>query len=248
VRHSRIAISISTALNDISVQNQPAQRYLIHWRGEHKQQYSQSFRQVEFLSALSATASESPSGLGVSDIVTSLKDRAIFTNAFLYDPYKQIDNQLPPTVSLCHVKMYNNALQYLDIKCDAGLTTESIKRATEQCSLIHSTYIVLAQSSSYAKLVDKSLLSKTFKDMIQFLELRQLGAYGAMSPALLVVDDDNPRFGKRGTWSVLKERATLAHLEPLFTQLGGRVDLQNPECNIYLLGGGCHLLRKQVAC
>ena len=32
VRHSRIAISKTTTLHDISVQNQPAQRYLIHWR------------------------------------------------------------------------------------------------------------------------------------------------------------------------------------------------------------------------
>lgn len=167
--------------------------------------------------------------------MTSLKDRAIFTNAFSYDP-RRARSLLPPTVSLCQVEMYNNALQYLDIKCDAGLTTESIKRATERCSLIHSTYILLAQSSSYAKLVDKSLRSKTFKDMIQ--------SYGAVSTWRLrrhessfAVDDDNPRFGKSGTRSVLKERAALAQLEPLFAQLRGRVDLQNPECDIYLLEG-----------
>jgi tRNA1(Val) A37 N6-methylase TrmN6 len=202
-------------------------------RGEHKQQYSQSFRQAEFLSALSATISES-SGLRALDVMSSLLDRAVFTNAF---SYKRIDaHLLPPSVSLCQIEMYNNALQFLDIRDDDDLTAESVHRTTERCSLIHSTYIVLADAHSYANLVDRSLLSETFNNMIQ--------SDGAKATWRLrrhefsfAVDDDNPRFGKRGTRSVLKERAALVHLEPLLTQLGGRVDLHCPECDICLLEG-----------
>jgi hypothetical protein len=191
---------------------------------------------VEFLSALTATASESHRGLGASDVTTKLKDRAIFTNAFSYDPYKRIDGQfLPPTVSLRQVEMYNNALQYLDI-LDASLSTESIKRATERCSLIHSTYIVLADASSFSILLDRSLQSKTFNDMIQSDGSGATWRFRRHESSF-VVDDDNPRFGKRGTRSLPKERAALARLEPLLAQLGGRVDLKNPECDIFLLEG-----------
>ncbi|KAL3823909.1 hypothetical protein ACHAXA_005491 [Cyclostephanos tholiformis] len=186
---------------------------------------------MEFPSPLSATISES-SGLRASDVMSSVMDRAVFTNAFSYDPYKTIDGEvLSPSVSLCQIEMYNNALQG-----DAGLTTESIKSATGRCSLIHSTYIVLADAPSYANLVDRSLLSETFKNMIQSdgagvtWRLRR-------HESSFVVDDDNPRFGKRGTRSVPKERAALVHLEPFLTQLRGRVDLNGPECDICLLEG-----------
>ena len=65
-------------------------RYLIHWRGEHKEGYSETFRQWEFLSALSAVTQKNRSGdVSASDLLQSLRDRATFTNCFSYDPYKR---------------------------------------------------------------------------------------------------------------------------------------------------------------
>ena len=141
-------------------------------RGEHKEAYSHSFRQWEFLSALSATIAEKKSSRQhATDILHSLKESTTFTNTYTYNPY--INNkkgELPSTVDLGQVQMYNEALQYIQFSStnDNIITTDIIKRATERCSLVHSSYIVLAEpGNSYSELVKNSLQSKAFKDMIQ---------------------------------------------------------------------------------
>jgi len=134
--------------------------------------------------------------------------------------------------------MYNEALQYFHFSStyDNIITTDIIKRATERCSLVHSSYIVLAEpGNSYSELVNNSLQSKAFKDMIQ---TPSSNTWRIRHHEFDFVDDPhNPRFGMKTTRSVSKERAVLPHLERLLIQFEGRVDLKRPELDIYLLEG-----------
>mmetsp|Transcript_25761 Transcript_25761/g.53815 ORF Transcript_25761/g.53815 Transcript_25761/m.53815 type:complete len:556 (-) Transcript_25761:190-1857(-) len=239
-----------TSLSSILTQchhNDSETRYLIHWRGEHKEKYSGSFRHWEFLSSLSATIADS-SGMCASVVFNHLNDRAMFTNAFTYNPRRN-GQQLPASVSLCQVEMYNQALQYVNFTTDSSgtnssricneITSENILSATARCSLIHATFLVLADGTSYPELVERSLLSRIIEDTMQ--------EYGAKATTKtwrvrrhefsFVDDDNNPRFGKESTRSVTKERGVLPHLEPILTQFGGKVDLKDPDCDIYLFEG-----------
>jgi len=238
---TRLRLLTTTSLNSISAQSQPtATRYLIHWRGEHKEQYSHSFRRWEWLSALSATVAEK-CGLRASDLLKSFRDCSIFTNAFSYDPYQRND-QLPSSVTLSQVEMYNQALQYVhftnngvDSGLSNGITPEILARAAERCSLINAAYLVLADGSSYPELVDRSLQSISFNDMIKN---ETTATWRVRRHEFSFADDDNnPRFGKNTTRSVPKERAALPHLKEVLVQFGGKVDLKKPECDIYLFEG-----------
>ena len=161
-------------------------------------------------------------------------------NTFTYNPY--INNkkrELPQTVDLGQVQMYNEALQYVHFSStNVNITTDIIKRATERCSLVHSSYVVLADSDgdSFSELVNNSLQTKAFKDMIQTSSSND--TWRIRHHEFGFVDDPhNPRFGMKTTRSVSKERAVLHHLEQLLIQFEGRVDLKHPELDIYLLEG-----------
>ena len=208
-------------------------------RGEHKEAYSHSFRQWEFLSALSATIAEKKSSRQhASDILHSLKESTSFINTYTYNPYINNNNgELPSTIDLCQVNMYNEALQYVHFSStNDNITTDIIKRATKRCSLVHSSYIVISDGDSYSELVNNSLQSKAFKDMIQTSSSND--TWRIRHHEFAFVDDQyNPRFGMKTTRSVSKERAVLPHLEQLLIQFKGRVDLKHPELDMYLFEG-----------
>ncbi|KAL7530072.1 hypothetical protein ACHAXR_005899 [Thalassiosira sp. AJA248-18] len=208
------------------------------FRGEHKQQYSNSFRQWEFLSALSAVIADK-GYVDKGGLLGSLRERAKFVNAFHYDPYKR-NRKLPSSLNLGHVEMYNQALQVFTIdSSDSGIgcngvTLEDIARATERCSLIHTSYEVVADGASYPDLLHGSIKSDALKDMI--LNGTET-TWRFRRHEYTFVDENNPRFGKSTTQSMTKERAALLRLKPLLVQFRGRVNLKTPDCDIYLLEG-----------
>lgn len=169
-----------------------------------------------------------------------MKELTTFTNTYTYNPHinNNKNGELPSTVDLGQVQMYNEALQYIQFSStiDNIITTDMIKRATERCSLVHSSYIVLTEpGNSYSELVKNSLQSKTFKDMVQ---TSSSNTWRIRHHEFAFVDDPhNPRFGMKTTRSVSKERAVLPHLEQLLIRFEGRVDLKDPELDIYLLEG-----------
>ncbi|KAL7465159.1 hypothetical protein ACHAXS_005485 [Conticribra weissflogii] len=228
--------------------------YLIYWRGEHKEEYSQSFRQLEFLSALSATIADHSPNIAndAPSIFQQLMDGTTFANAFSFDPYKRYKAELPALVPWRQVDMYNESLQYVSFKNIAeksdGVLDETlisqdlVAKASARCSLIHSSYLLVAEGMEYSDLVDQALQSKVFDDMKGSETVTQQNGktwrlrrheYGFIN------DDNNPRFGKGTTRSVQKEKTALKHLEPFLITFKGKVDLKNPECNIYLLEGIC---------
>lgn len=209
-----------------------------HCRGEHKEGYSQSFRHWEFLSALSATIANANKGVEASDVFKQL-ERTTFTNAFFFDPFKRKSLDVP---SLYQVGLYNEALQHISFPTDNNyyqyITTEVIANTTERCALIHSSYRVVATGMEYSTLVEKASESGAFDDMIS-KEIQQVyKSWSVRRHEYSFADDDNnPRFGKRTTRSPKKEQAALIQLKPLLIDFGGKVDLKNPDCHIYLLEG-----------
>jgi len=94
----------------------------------------------------------------------------------------------------------------------------------------------------YADLVDQALRSKAFDDMSESETVAHQNSKTwriRRHEYSFVNDENNPRFGKGTTRSVKKEKSALQQLEPLLISFKGKVDLKNPDCNIYLLEGIC---------
>jgi len=222
--------------------------------GEHKEEYSQSFRHLEFLSALSATIADHYPNLTIDapSILQQLMDGATFANAFSFDPYKKHKAKLPASVPLHQVDMYNETLQYVSfgniakkshgVLDEALISQDLVAKASARCSLIHSSYLVVAEGMEYSDLVDQALRSKAFDDMSESETVAHQNSKTwriRRHEYSFVNDENNPRFGKGTTRSVKKEKSALQQLEPLLISFKGKVDLKNPDCNIYLLEGIC---------
>ena len=207
-------------------------------RGEHKEEYSHSFRQWELLSSLSATLADKY-GVSASDQLHRLTHRARFENAFHYDPYIRT-GALPGDVHLSQVAMYNQASQYLqfDSEEDNNITISSddIAKAISRCSLIHLSYLVVANgANNYSALVDMALQSNDLDDL---KETETKITWRVKRHEFSFVDgDNNPRFGRSATRSITREWAALPHLELLLCQFKGEVNLEKPSCDIHLLEG-----------
>ncbi|KAL7489642.1 hypothetical protein ACHAW6_015313 [Cyclotella cf. meneghiniana] len=228
--------------------------FLIYWRGEHKEGYSQTFRHWEFLSALTATIADRNHTLNASKIYQNLVETACFSNAFSFDPTKRLGLGL--MTSFHQAELYNKALQFLSFSSDSCrmqsmITPEVVAHATKRCALIHSSYQVVADGMEYSELVDRSFESRAFEDMFSTYPHNNIATASRNSNNIskswsvrrqehsFANDNDQPRFGKRTTRSPSKEKAALLALKPLLEKFGGKVDLKNPECQLYLMEGLC---------
>ncbi|KAL7512183.1 hypothetical protein ACHAXN_010355 [Cyclotella atomus] len=213
-------------------------KYLIYWRGEHKEGYSESFRQWEFLGALSATIA-TIHRVDATETYHILERRVSFVNAFAFDPTKRSGLDLRQAV--LQAGIYNTALQYMSlhdsIELRSILTPEVMAIATKRCALIHTLYQVLSVGMSYSELIDQSLKSRAFGDTIRSNQTNNRSWALYRHEYSFVNDYNSPRFGKNKTRSESKERAAILALAPLVKDFGGNVNLKNPDCPIYLLEG-----------
>ncbi|KAL3805897.1 hypothetical protein HJC23_007858 [Cyclotella cryptica] len=225
-------------------------KYLIYWRGEHKEGYSQTFRHWEFLSALTATIADRHRTVNASQAYQLLQEATSFSNAFSFDPTKR--HGLDLMTSLHQAKLFNEALQFLSFSNDSCsiqsmITPEIVAHATKRCALIHSSYQVVADGMDYSELVDRSLKSRAFEAMFSGHSHSNTATTNSTSKSWSVRrqeysfagNNDEPRFGKRTTRSPSKEKVALLALKPLLEKFGGTVDLKNPECQICLMEGLC---------
>ena len=134
--------------------------------------YSKSFRQAEFLGALSATIASTHNQLDASQTYNSLLKSTSFQNAFTFDPTKR--NGLDLNTSLNQASIYNDALQYMslsddcddDINLQMFMTPQMMNDATKRCALIHAMYQVVATGMEYSDLVEQSINSRAFQHMM----------------------------------------------------------------------------------
>lgn len=206
-------------------------RVLIHWKGEDKEKYTFRFRHDELQAAVAATTNSSSSF------------HLTFRDALCY-----MGNRMTSEVSRV---AYNQAMQYVDFTSSDATEysmdlTRVIQTAVERCSLIHAAYEIVAETESASLSTNDS--HREMSDPEAFERLAQqalsnghLAAHLDQSTSWCVRlrDYSNDRTDRQGyrARSMTHERAALTAMAPLLRTIPGPVDLDNPDCKLYVLNG-----------
>jgi hypothetical protein len=178
--------------------------------------YSMQLRHVEFLGALSST------------IALETEPHVVFTDALNYDASVEMPDS--------NIMSFNSAMQYVELAHDDNMT-DSIIKAAQRCSLVHAIYSVIAEKDTYSDLSDAAIDNGGFNDVMvggshqNATWCVRVRHYGEMSTEKKV-----KRYGARSR-SMRLERQALKALKPLLVKFGGSVNLQNPDCKIYVFDG-----------
>jgi len=214
-----------TEKNDSEDSLFPSRPLVIHWRGEKESGYSKPFRQLEFVSALEA------------EVGRSYRHPLLlkFTNALNYTGQAEMAD--------VNIEHFNEAMQYLEFVSDDDLTTpitkEDVIRAGERCSLVHAVYEVIASAEDIQELAPLAIEDGGFEDMYKGQENQKMTwcfrARNYRDPNTSDAGREK-RYSSRAR-SMGLEKAGLTALKELLLKFGGKVDLLEPECKIYLFDG-----------
>ena len=197
---------------------------LFHQRGEKDVGYSKPFRQLEFTSALEAEL-ELP-----SDESLSIE----FVNALNYTGQAAMAD-----VSIEH---FNEAMQYLVFrpeKSNTRITKEGVIAAVERCSIVHAVYEVIASADDVNKLAALAIGDGGFEDMYkEGVNKHATWCFRARNYGELAMSDvgKEKRYSSRAR-SMKMEKEGLKALTDLLLRFGGKVDLLEPDCKIYIFDG-----------
>lgn len=200
-----------------------SKQLLVHWRGEDVEGYSLQFRHDEFRGALSAVVRDEARN---SSEPFSLD----FRNALNYS-----GTELTSDLKL---KGYNQAMQYITVP--KNIPVSACIQAAERSSLIHALYEIVAESccdEGYDALSEIALENGCFDDMKRggpneddtwCVRVRHYGKN--------LDGSKERRYGARAR-SLTMERQALQALKPVLLCFGGKVDLNEPDCKIYVFDG-----------
>jgi tRNA G10 N-methylase Trm11 len=200
--------------------NSAPDKVLIHWKGEGVEGYSMQFRHVEFLGALSAVLNR-----------PYLQDETTiaFTDALNYTGATGL--------SEARLLRFNQAMQYVNVISE-DIPRWAFVAAAERCSLLHALYeVVVDEGETYADLTTSALQNNAFADLRKGRENGEakwcvrVRHYGEHSDS-----KKETRYGARAR-SVSMEKEALLALEPLLSTFGAGVNLENPDCKIYIFDG-----------
>ena len=248
------ANDIDTTVDDFVMEDDlAARRFLIHWRGEKDLGYSKPFRHLEFENALAAelgytglsTSSASVSDDGgnkVADLKKEIGAVIHYTNALNYTGNEYMADM--------NVQHFNEAMQFVSFSIDeeslstsSVVSKESVIRAIERCSLIHAFYEIVASSEKLEDLSELAIQDGGFSDLYEGgANEKSTWSFRARmySPSLIEENNSTKGRGKRyssRTRSMKIEKDGLQALKPLLIRFGGRVNLENPECKVYVFDG-----------
>lgn len=225
-----LSASVLDATTKISEKgNFPSRELLIHWRGEKDVGYSKPFRQLEFTSSL------------LAELQASYQNETMlhFQNALNYDGQAAMAD-----VSKEH---FNEAMQYVsiseDVSTDIVVTRDAIVSAVERSSLVHSCYEVIARAEHINDLAQLAMDDSGFADMYNggsneaFTWCFRARNYGEPPSSN---EDDTAGKEKRyssSARSMKLEQEGLKALTDLLIKFGGKVDLLNPDCKVYIFDG-----------
>eukprot|EP00536_Pseudo-nitzschia_multiseries_P000149 jgi/Psemu1/293935/fgenesh1_pm.3_\ len=224
-------------------------KFLIHWRGEKDPGYSKSFRHLEFESALAAElgaqqlsdSSTATSRTNDNDNAEAILPTVNYTNALTY-----IGNESMTDMNIEH---FNEAMQFVSFSSssrDSGalaLSKEIVVRAVERCSLIHGFYEIVASSETLDDLADLAIRDGGFSDLYEGgANEKATWCFRARmyNASEIPEENSNKGRGKRyssRTRSMKIERSGLKALKDLMIKFGGKVNLEEPDCKIYIFDG-----------
>ena len=225
-----LAVSIDTSNNSMSSSTQntdsvvPPRQLLIHWRGEKDSGYSKQFRQLEFTSALEAVL-----GLSYENPLT----------LSFHDALKYTGQAAMTDVNIEH---FNEAMQYVEFPAETlpvPISTNNVIQAAQRCSLVHALYEVMPSADDINDLAPLAIQDGGFADLYRD------GENGKMTWCFRARNYRDPsmsdsgrekRYGSRAR-SMALEKTGLAALKELLLLFGGKVDLLNPDCKIYIFDG-----------
>ena len=138
------------------------------------------------------------------------------------------------------IEHFNEAMQFLTISkkdCDV-VSRQATIQAIQRCSLVHALYEVIAIGNDYQELAEIAIADGGFDDMYKgglnendtwCFRVRNFGD-------LATTMDKEKRYGARAR-SLSMEQEGLKALKGLLIRFGGKVDLRNPDCKIYVFDG-----------
>ena len=230
---SRVAFDSCTMNDDISTK-----KFLIHWRGEKDVGYSKPFRRLEFENALAAEIESRT----VSETTSALKS---------YLPVIKFENALNytgnETMTDMNIEHFNEAMQFVSFSrvesISSAVLKDTIVRAIERCSLVHAFYEIVASSTTLDDLAELAIRDGGFSDLYKggtnekatwCFRARMYSASEA--PENRLAKGRGKRYSSR-TRSMKIERDGLQALKDLLILFGGKVNLENPDCKVYIFDG-----------
>ena len=192
--------------------------FFLHYRGEEVEGFSSQFRHIELQGALAAVMN-----IPFDEVSLAFQNALNYTGKTLTSKPQK------------HVERFNNALQYIR---NPEYPRNAFVHAVERCSLVHTIYEVLAEGETFEQLSDIAMKQELFSDMRRggenenatwCVRVRHFGESSGAKQDLL-------RYGGR-TRSVSKEKEACLALMPVLMQFGGKVNLDQPNVEIYLFDG-----------
>ena len=232
--------------DNIMADDLSTRKFLVHWRGEKDAGYSKPFRQLEFQNALAAELESLSIFSGsISDHDASKPDYLkgeIAPNVHFKNALNYTGNESMTDMNIEH---FNEAMQFLSISKEiaAAISKETLIRAVERCSLIHALYEVVSSSDKLEDLAELAIRDGGFSDLYKGgANDKATWCFRARmySESGLPEDGSNKGRGKRyssRTRSMKIERDGLRALKDLLILFGGKVDLEDPDCKIYIFDG-----------
>mmetsp|Transcript_8633 Transcript_8633/g.18651 ORF Transcript_8633/g.18651 Transcript_8633/m.18651 type:complete len:537 (+) Transcript_8633:139-1749(+) len=225
-------------------------KFLIHWRGEKDPGYSKSFRHLEFESAIAAElgaqklSTPSSSILDDSGSKETKDEEKIVPNVNYTNALNYIGDESMTDMNIEH---FNEANQFVSFSSDdsnsLAISKQTIIRAVERCSLIHGFYEIVAASETLDDLSDLAIEDGGFSDLYEGgANEKATWCFRARmyNSSEIPEENSNKGRGKRyssRTRSMKIERDGLNALKDLMTRFGGKVNLEDPDCKIYIFDG-----------
>jgi len=163
-----------------------------------------------------------------------------------------------------NIEHFNEAMQFVSFADDSiAVTRNNIIRTVERCSLVHAVYEIVASSENLDDLAQRAVEDGGFADLKPGAvnEFATWSLRARMYSETDTVQDANSGNGRSKRYSsrarsMTIEKESIKSLKSLLVQFGGRVDLKNPDCKIYIFDGlvenesdgiCCKILARRIA-
>jgi hypothetical protein len=228
----------------------PVRKLLIHWRGEKDAGYSRPFRRLEFQNALAAeidSLTESTNSASASEYGASKAPELISEVGPIIDFKNALNYTGNETMTGMNIEHFNEAMQFVSFSPDKSITPgifrETVIRAVQRCSLIHALYEIVASTDKLDDLAELAVQDGGFSDLYKGgANEKATWCFRARTysdshfPDSSAIKGRGKRYSSR-TRSMKMERDGLRALQDLLIRFGGMVNLEDPDCKIYIFDG-----------